>query len=927
MDLLKLKATLGLDSSEYEKGLTGAKSFASNIGSGIGKAMDVGIKAVAGATAAVGAFGVTSVKTGMEFDSSMSQVAATMGLSMSEMEQSIGSVDTAYGEFSGNLREYAQFMGAKTAFSAKQAADALNYMALAGYDAQTSMEMLPNVLNLAAAGGMELATASDMVTDAQSALGLSLEETSEMVDKMAKASSKSNTSVQQLGEAFLTVGGTAKNLKGGTTELATALGVLADNGVKGAEGGTALRNIILSLSAPTDKAKGAIKDLGLSVFDANGNMRDMNSIFGDLNGALNSMTQQQKTEVLNTIFNKVDLKSVNALLSATNDEFKNLYYSMETYEGLAEAGFKGIGDPLGSFGVSAEKLAQHLQEAGDKQSFVNTMVSEYDMKAEQAEFTWDKFSGVALDTANRFDELTGYIDDATGAAQKMADTQLDNLAGDITLFQSALEGTQIALSDKLTPTLRGFVEDATKGLSDVATAITEGDWDGATDAIGDFLSNSLNTIVKGLPQFINAGMQILGSLGQGIIDNIPTIVDSGVQIVVQLTNGLVQALPQLAEGAITLVQSLGQSFTENAPQLLDAGMQLVQMIADGIVSGIPILIEQGLPMLVDFSAGLRENAGDLVDAGIDLIMKIADGLIEGLPTMIETIPDIIINIAGVINDNAPKLLVAGVQLIVKLGEGIIKSIPTLVANIPKIFEAILAVWTALNWINLGTNVINFISDGIKSLAQNIPNALKDIGSKAVDWFKLIQWKTLGQDVIDLIKIGIEALASAIPNALKSIATTAMNAFKNLDWKSIGTNVIKGIAAGISGGVRIIADAAKDAAKAAFNAAKDFLGIKSPSKLMRDQVGRYISEGIAVGIDQNVSSIEDSMRGISDLVSQPIDVGEVGMTGGSGSGSAYNSSNSVVINVYGSVGQNVNELAEIVSRKINASVNRRGAAWA
>ena len=97
--------------------------------------------------------------------------------------------------------------------------------------------------------------------------------------------------------------------------------------------------------------------------------------------------------------------------------------------------------------------------------------------------------------------------------------------------------------------------------------------------------------------------------------------------------------------------------------------------------------------------------------------------------------------------------------------------------------------------------------------------------------------------------------------------------------------------------------------------------------MRDQVGRYISEGIAVGIEDNLNSITNSMNDVADLVSQPIDVGEVGMTGGSGSGSAYNSSNSVVINVYGAVGQNVNELAEIVSRKINASVNRRGAAWA
>ena len=212
---------------------------------GIGKAAVVGVTA---ATVAVGGFAAASVNTGMAFDSSMSQVAATMGYTVDELNDSTSEASQNFSQ----LREFAMEMGANTAFSASQAADALNYMALAGYDAETSMTMLPNVLNLAAAGGIELAAASDMVTDAQSALGLTLDETSELVDMMARTSSKSNTSVAQLGEAILTVGGTAKTLSGGTTELNMALGVLADNGIKGAEGGTALRNMILSLSAPTD---------------------------------------------------------------------------------------------------------------------------------------------------------------------------------------------------------------------------------------------------------------------------------------------------------------------------------------------------------------------------------------------------------------------------------------------------------------------------------------------------------------------------------------------------------------------------------------------------------------------------------------------------------------------------------------------------
>lgn len=329
--------------------------------------------AIAGAAVGVLAsqileIGKNAVNTGMEFDQSMAQVAATMGVTVDEVQ---------------NLRDFAQQMGETTAFSASQSADALNYMALAGYDAETSMRVLPTVLNLAAAGNMDLAAASDMVTDAQSALGLSVEQAEVMVDQMAKTSSKTNTSVSQLGDAFLTVGGTAKNLKGGTAELAQMLGLLADNGVKGSEGGTALRNVILSLSAPTDKAATAIKSLGLEVFDAEGNMRSMPDIFNDMNAAMSKMTQQDRTEVLNNIFNKVDLKSVNALLGTS---------------------------------------------------------------------------------ASRFDEVAGAIDNAQGAASQMAETQLDNLAGDVTLLESATEGFYIAVSDALTPALRGLTQFGTNSL-------------------------------------------------------------------------------------------------------------------------------------------------------------------------------------------------------------------------------------------------------------------------------------------------------------------------------------------------------------------------------------------------------------------------------------------------------------------------------
>lgn len=323
-------------------------------------------------TAAVTGLGTAAVTTAANFESSMSQVQATMGITKDSMStvdgQSVNTMDT--------LSELAKKMGSETAFSAKECADALNYLALAGYDTQQMCDTLPTVLNLAAAGDIDLASASDMVTDAMSALGMGVDESTKMVDQMAKTASSTNTSVAQLGEGILTIGATAKSIKGGTAELNTALGILANNGIKGAEGGTHLRNVILSLQNPTDKAAAQMDALGVSVYDSNGNMRSLNDILGDLNKSMDGMTSADKANIIATIFNKTDLASVNALLANTGD-------------------------------------------------------------------TWDS--------------LQSSITNSAGAAQQMADTQLDNLQGQITILKSALEGLAISFGELLMPAIKQIV--------------------------------------------------------------------------------------------------------------------------------------------------------------------------------------------------------------------------------------------------------------------------------------------------------------------------------------------------------------------------------------------------------------------------------------------------------------------------------------
>jgi TP901 family phage tail tape measure protein len=284
-----------------------------------------GIKAIA---EGIKKIATAAVSTGSEFEASMSQVAATMGITTAEIESGSESYQL--------LSQAAQDCGKSTMYSASQAAEALNYLALAGYDAEKSAETLPKVLNLAAAGGLELADASDMVTDSMAALGMETEELDNYIDEMAKTSQKSNTSVSQLGAATLVCAGTV-SLTGQSIEtMNTALGVLANNGIKGAEGGTHLRNVLLTLSAPTDTASKAINALGLEVYNSSGEMKDLNTILEEMNDLMSDMTEGEKTETIAGIFNKTDVASVNSLLKSTTGEWSKLKAEISDCSGAAQ---------------------------------------------------------------------------------------------------------------------------------------------------------------------------------------------------------------------------------------------------------------------------------------------------------------------------------------------------------------------------------------------------------------------------------------------------------------------------------------------------------------------------------------------------------------------------------------------------------------
>lgn len=659
-------------------------------------ALSIAQKAISVTAKSVTNFAKSSVQVGMTFDKSMSQVAATMGKTTSEMQEQVGTVDLAWGEFSGNLRDYALEMGKNTAFSASQAADALNYMALAGYDTQTSMEMLPNVLNLAAAGTMDLARASDMVTDTQTAFGITIKRTTQMVDEMAKAASTGNTSVEQLGDAFLVVGGLAQELNGGMVtladgtstsvdglqELEIALTAMANAGIKGGEAGTHMRNMLLKLSGPSSDGAKALEKMGVAVFDTAGNMRSLSDIFGDLSGELSKLTQEQRIQIISDLFNSRDIASSKALLQAVTQDW--------------------------------DKIGESILNASEAGVLYNGKL--YSIAEAQ-----EQFGDSIYDTEKGFKVL--------GAAEFAAMQQLDNLDGDLKYFNSALEGAQITISDVLTPTLRKFVQFGTDGLSRLTTAFNEKGLKGVMDVVGETISDFALMIVDMTPDFLEAVTTVLSSIRQGLIDNLPAILDVAFTLVQQLIEDLGTVLPQLLKGLPVLIKALADSIDWDS--LLDIVIDVIEVVADALIDVLPLLTEAILTLVEKIVAFVLkpETLSKLVELSAKVMIAVSTALLAAAPKLLVGVGKIIKAVVDyIVNTDWKKL---GQDLINNINKAISKAAEKLMKWWDGWSQQI-GKYAVIAW-NEVVRVWSGVGQWFSDRWQDIKNAFKSVG----DWFKMV----------------------------------------------------------------------------------------------------------------------------------------------------------------------------------------------
>lgn len=603
MNVMELFVTLAIKDTAYKQGLKDAEGNASSSTSKIGGAFKaVGKVAktamVAGSAAAV-AFTKTSIDAGMNFDTAMSQVAATMGTTVDKI---------------GNVKAKAEEMGRTTKYTATEAAEGMNILAQAGLSADEQISGIGTVLNLASAGAMSLEESASYTAGAVKGFGDSMSNASYYADLMAKGATLANTDVRGLGEAFSGSAATAKNYGQAADSVTLSLLRLAEQNVTGSEASTALNRAMADLYTPTDDASKALDQLDVSAYKLNGEAKDFNDLVDELNGSLQGMTAEQKNNALATIFTTQGLQAFNKMTASSDATVQKFW--------------KGIQDSSGSAAQQAATQLDNLQ--GDI-----TLLSSATEGLQLA--FYNTFSGTIRGA------IKGITSEVSGLAEAMESGgisgALSKLAQDAINFSGQLPGLTKIGGDLI----NGLISSVTQNSGSITTAVSQ------------LLNNLASTISTGLNVFTSVGVNLLTTIANGMTQGIPTflgqalpmltqfteslrsnagkLINAGLTLIQNIAQGLINSIPVLIAYVPTIITNLAGIINDNAPKILATGVTIITKLAIGLVRAIPLLIAN-LPKIITAIVSVF-TAFNWFSLGKNIVTGIIKG-VKNLPSLLKT---------------------------------------------------------------------------------------------------------------------------------------------------------------------------------------------------------------------------------------------------------------------------------------------------
>lgn len=791
------------------------------VGQKAGNAVVKGLGGFAAASTAVAGFGAAAVNSGMSFDSSMSKVAAISG---------------ATGEEFQALRDKALEMGAKTKFSASEAADAMTYMGMAGWKAGDMISGIEGIMNLAAASGEDLALTSDIVTDALTAFGKSAGDSGRLADIMAAASSNANTNVAMLGESFKYVAPVAGALGYSMEDTSLALGLMANSGIKASAAGTSLRSALTNMASPTKNMAEVMDTYKISLTNADGSMMSLQEVMIQLREKMGGLDEATQASAASMLFGKEAMSGMLAIINAAPGDFEKLTGAIYDCNGAAEEMAATMIDNLQGDLTLLGSAFESLQIAiSDSLTPTLREFAQFGQKA-MANLL-EGFQGGG--TSGLMSVLSGVVTEGvTMLAEKAPEfasvsVQFIGALGEglINAAPQALEATGQVINTIVTG-LDTFLNEHSSEMVEIGSNIIDtiaSGFQNAVDVVTSHIGEFIPLIAEGFATYhetlFTVGLDILGAIGQGITDNKEEIQSIASETITNMVTSLRDNAPDIIEGGLALLEALVGAIEENLPLILETGGEIIGRLIEGITTASPgvqaIIATAVLPHILKIIdtvgkiGGAVSSVASVVGGAIDTVVGIGGKLMGGIQALF-----------GLIAANPVVAIVTGIIATVVLlytkcewfRDAVHAVIDAVVGFFQGAWDMIVSVWNAAGEFFSG------IVDGIKGVFEGIGEFLGGLFEAA--WEAIQAAWGAAVDFFSGVWEAIQSVFSTVAEVLGGFFSAAWDAIKGV-WDAVG-GFFSEIADGIHGAFEAVTgflgeafSAAWDAISVVWEAAVDF----------------------------------------------------------------------------------------------------------